>query len=135
VAAGASAGLAMAPLSDGRIVQLSSAAAAFQLKVWAADLSDSVLYTRSDAGNAWTPLSLASGANLIHVGCSDGRVRTYALSGTTATLVWTSTGTPGATGYPASTSLLGVRSVLSSKAATIDAQLTVRSVVQAIVMT
>jgi len=135
VAAGASAGLAMAPLSDGRIVQLSTSAAAFQLKVWAADLGSNVLYTRSDAGNVWTPLSLASGANLVHVGCSDGRVRTYSLEGTTATLVWTSTGTPGATGYPASTSLLAVRAVLSSKAATIDAQLTVRSVVQAIVLT
>jgi len=134
VAAGASAGLGMATLSSGAIVQLSTGAAAFQLKVWAADLGSSVLYTRSDAGNAWTPLSIASGANLVHVGCSDGRVRTYALAGTTATLVWTSTGTPGATGYPSSTSLLGVRAVLSSKAASIDAQLTVRSVVQAIVM-
>ena len=133
-AAGTSAGLGLAALSDGRIVQPSSSAAAFQLKVWAADLTSSVLHTRSDAGNAWTPLSIASGANLVHVGCSDGRVRTYALEGVTATLVWTSTGTPGVTGYPASTSLLGVRAVLSSKAASIDAQLTVRSVVQAIVM-
>lgn len=133
-AAGASAGLGMAPLSDGRIVQLSTAAASFQLKVWAADLTASTLYTRSDAGNAWTPLSIASGANLIHVGCSDGRVRTYVLEGTAATLIWTSTGTPGATGYPASVGMLAVRSVLSSKAATIDAQLTVRSVVQAIVL-
>jgi len=134
-AAGTSAGLGLAALSDGRIVQPSTGAAAFQLKVWAADLTGSVLYTRSDAGNAWTPLSIASGANLVHVGCSDGRVRTYSLEGVTATLVWTSTGTPGATGYPASIGMLAVRSVLSSKAATIDAQLTVRSVVQAIVMT
>jgi len=133
-AAGASAGLGLAALSNGAIVQPSTSAAAFQIKVWAADLTSSALYTRSDAGNAWTPLSIASGANLVHVGCSDGRVRTYSLEGSTATLVWTSTGTPGATGYPASTSLLGVRAVLSSKAASIEAQLTVRSVVQAIVM-
>jgi hypothetical protein len=93
------------------------------------------MYTRSDAGNAWTPLSIASAANLVHVGCSDGRVRTYSLSGSTATLVWTSPGTPGATGYPSAVSLLGVAAVLSSKAAMIDAQLTVRSVVQGIVMT
>jgi len=128
-------GPGLAALSNGVIVQPSSAAAAFAIRAWAPDLSASVLYTRNDTGNAWTPLAIASAANLVHVGCSDGRVRTYALDGTTATLVWTSTGTPGATGYPTATSLLGVSAVLSSKAAMIDAQLTVRSVVQAIVMT
>jgi hypothetical protein len=136
VAAGTAAGQPMAAMSDGRIVQFSINTAAFQFRVWWPTVGVSVFYARSDAGNAWTPLSIASAANLIHVGCSDGRVRTYALDNTlyTATLIWTSTGTPGATGYPASIGMLGVRSVLSAKAATIDAQLTVRSVVQAIVM-
>lgn len=132
------AGVTSAPIAarnDGRVVQFSSMAATFQIKVWETDLSASASFTRSDAGNAWTPLAIASAANLVHVGCSDGRVRTYNLDGTTATLVWTSTGTPGATGYPTATSLLGVAAVLSSKAAMIDAQLTVRSVVQGIVMT
>jgi hypothetical protein len=126
----------IAARNDGTIVQCSSMAAAFALRVWQPDLSASTTCTRSDTGNAWTPLSLASAANLAHVGCSDGRVRTYLLdlAAGTATLVWTSTGTPGATGYPTATNLLGVSAVLSSKAAMIDAQLTVRSVVQAIVM-
>ena len=130
------AGQPIAVLSDGRLVQVSANTAPFVLRVWAADLSASSNLTRSDAGNVWTPLSMAIAANLVHVGCSDGRVRTYSLdvAAGTAALVWTSTGTPGATGYPTATSLLGVAAVLSSKAAMIDAQLTVRSVVQAIVM-
>ena len=135
VAAGTSAGLPMAVRNDGRVVQPTSSLVSFAIKLWEADLSASTNYTRSDTGNAWTPLAIASAANLVHVGCSDGRVRTYILEGTTATLVWTSTGTPGATGYPTDTTLLGVSAVLSSKAAMIDAQLTVRSVVQGIVMT
>jgi len=129
------AGQPIAVLSDGRLVQISTSAAAFVFRVWDADLGASVTFTRSDAGNTWAPLSMAISANLVHVGCNDGRVRTYALDGTTAALLWTSTGTPGATGYPTATSLLGVSSVISSKAAMIDAQLTVRSVVQGIVMT
>jgi len=130
------AGQPIAVLSDGRLLQISANTAPFVLRVWAADLSGSSNLTRSDAGNVWTPLSMAIAANLVHVGCSDGRVRTYSLdvAAGTAALVWTSTGTPGATGYPTATSLLGVAAVLSSKAAMIDAQLTVRSVVQAIVM-
>lgn len=135
-AAGTSAGRPMAARNDGRIVQPSTNTTAFAIKVWEVDLSASVLCTRSDTGNAWTALSIASAANLVHVGCSDGRVRTYALdlAALTATLVWTSPGTPGATGYPTTAGMLGVSAVLSSKAAMIDAQLTVRSVVQAIVM-
>jgi hypothetical protein len=135
-AAGAAAGLPMAARNDGRIVQITTNTTAFQLRVYESDLSVFANYTRSDTGNTWTALSIASAANLVHVGASDGRVRTYSLDASTftAVLVFTSPGTPGATGYPSATSLLGVSAVLSSKAAMIDAQLTVRSVVQGIVM-
>lgn len=130
------AGVGLAARNDGRVVTTSATAATFAIRVFEADLSAPVNCVRSDAGNAWTPLSIASGANLVHVGCSDGRVRTYVLdlAALTATLLWTSTGTPGTTGYPAAINLLAVAAALSSKAAMIDAQLTVRSVVQAIVM-